>query len=128
MYGQTEAADHPKPHQSLHHRLPPPLAPPRPTALIVVAVAVAVVRGLTSSIFALPRLMPGTTHAPQLQRMPCHAYLPTLVLHFGHSRRPSRAPRSSSGRIQERGSRKRWAHCWGDDGAEEGGERVEIGA
>lgn len=82
-----------------------------------------VVLDLTSSTLPLARLIPGTIHSPQLQRMPCHAYLPTLVAHFGHSRRPESAALSSSGRIQERGSRKRWAH-WGGDG---GGEEDEMG-
>lgn len=60
----------------------------------------------TSSIFPLARLMPGTTQSPQLHCMPCHAYLPTLDLHFGHSSRPSSLPCSNSGRIQESGSMK----------------------
>ena len=74
---------------------------------------------LISSTRPRARLIPGTIHAPQLQRIPCHAYLPTLVLHFafGHSSRPSSFPCSSSDRIQERGSRKRCAH---------GGEGVEV--
>lgn len=60
----------------------------------------------TSSILPLARLMPGTTHSPQLHCMPCQAYLPTLVLHFGHSSRPSSLPCSSSGFIHDSGSRK----------------------
>lgn len=61
---------------------------------------------LTSSILPFARLIPGTTQSPQLHCIPCHAYLPTLVLHFGHSRRPSSFPCSSSGRIQDKGSTK----------------------
>lgn len=60
----------------------------------------------TSSILLFARLIPGITQSPQLQCMPCHAYLPTFVLHFGHSSRPSSLPCSSSGRIQESGSTK----------------------
>lgn len=65
---------------------------------------------LTSSMRLFARLMPGTTHSPQLHCMPCQAYLPTLVLHFGHSSRPSILPCSSSGRIHDSGSRKKCAH------------------
>lgn len=59
-----------------------------------------------SSILDLAKLIPGTIHSPQLHRMPCHAYLPTLVLHLGHSSRPSSLPCSSSGFIQDKGSIK----------------------
>lgn len=74
------------------------LTPPSPGVLI-----------LTSSTFPFANVIAGITHDPQLHLIPCHAYLPTLDLHFGHSRRPSTFPCSSSGRIQESGSRKRWA-------------------
>ena len=60
----------------------------------------------TSSMRPFARLIPGTTQSPQLHCMPCQAYLPTLVLHLGHSKRPSSFPCSSSGRIQESGSTK----------------------
>ena len=61
---------------------------------------------LASSIRPFARLIPGTTHSPQLHCIPCQAYLPTLVWHFGHSRRPSNLPCSSSGRIHDKGSMK----------------------
>jgi hypothetical protein len=65
-------------------------------------------RFFASSILPFDRLIAGTIHSPQLHRIPCHAYFPTLALHlrFGHSNLPSTAPFSSSGRIQDRGSRK----------------------
>ena len=64
----------------------------------------------TSSTLPFAKVMAGTTQSPQLHLIPCHAYLPTFVLHFGHSRRPSSLPCSSSDLIHERGSRKWWAH------------------
>lgn len=65
-------------------------------------------RLFASSILPFDRLIAGTIHSPQLHLIPCHAYFPTLALHlrFGHSNLPSTAPFSSSGRIQDRGSRK----------------------
>lgn len=60
----------------------------------------------TSSILPFARLIPGTTQSPQLHCMPCQAYLPTLVLHFGHSSRPSSFPCPNSGRIHDSGSTK----------------------
>ncbi|KAG9679972.1 hypothetical protein KCU87_g420, partial [Aureobasidium melanogenum] len=65
-------------------------------------------RFFASSILPFDRLMAGTIHSPQLHRMPCHAYLPTLALHLalGHSNLPSTSPFSSSGLIQDKGSRK----------------------
>jgi hypothetical protein len=84
---------------------------PRPGPLRTLpAVCTASLRILTSSTFPFASVIAGTTQAPQLHRIPCHAYLPTLVLHFGHSRRPSTLPCSSSERIQDSGSRKWWAH------------------
>jgi hypothetical protein len=65
-----------------------------------------VVLDFTWSALPFARLMPGTIKSSQLHRMPCHAYFSTLVLHFGHSSRPSSLLCSSSGRIQERGSTK----------------------
>ena len=96
--------------KEIHHRLP------LPVGLDGLGVAIGGMRipieaglptiALCSSMRPLARLIPGTTHSPQLQRMPCHAYLPMLVLHLGHSRRPSSLPCSSSGRIHDNGSRK----------------------
>lgn len=62
---------------------------------------------LAASTRLLIKLMAGRTQSPQLHCMPCQAYLPTLALHFGHSRRPSNLPCSSSGRIQDSASRKK---------------------
>lgn len=64
----------------------------------------------TSSTLPFAKLIPGTTQSPQLHCMPCQAYFPTLVLHFGHSNRPSNLPCSSSGRIHDSGSRKKCEH------------------
>ena len=72
-------------------------------------------RGFTSSTLLFARLNARTTHPPQLQRMPCQAYLPTTLRQrsLGHSKRPSSWPRSSSGRIQDRGSTKTCAQALG---------------
>jgi hypothetical protein len=63
---------------------------------------------LAASTRAFCKLMAGRTQSPQLHCIPCQAYLPTLARHFGHSRRPSSLPCSSSGRIQDSASRKKW--------------------
>lgn len=80
--------------------------PPDPGGMRMPIPAAPAARDLLSSMRPFARLMPGTTQSPQLHCMPCQAYLPTLVRHLGHSRRPSSLPCSSWGRIQESGSRK----------------------
>ena len=62
-----------------------------------------------SSTFPFANVIAGITQDPQLHLIPCQAYLPTFDLHFGHSSLPSTFPCSSSERIHESGSRKRWA-------------------
>jgi hypothetical protein len=86
---------------------PGPLGPAVGGIRIPIALGSAA-RFFASSILPFDRLIAGTIHSPQLHRIPCHAYFPTLALHlrFGHSNLPSTAPFSSSGRIQDRGSRK----------------------
>src|ERR1700761_1526311 len=43
----------------------------------------------TSSTRARAIEIAATIHAPQRHFIPCHAYLPTFVLHLGHSSLPS---------------------------------------
>lgn len=93
---------------SIDHRFCPPLGLPPGGMRIPMPPAtdpVGLILAASTRLFV--KLIAGRTQSPQLHCMPCHAYLPTLARHFGHSRRPSSLPCSSSGRIQDSASRKK---------------------
>lgn len=95
-------------HAQQHHKFCPPAGLPPPGGMRIPIPPATEPAGLVRAVstLLLIRLIAGNTQSPQLHCMPCHAYLPTLAWHLGHSRRPSSLPCSSSGRIQERASRK----------------------